>query len=522
MCAFSVRRMAMVVFAMLTGCDSNSAAQEFPKISSSAITQQEITSLGAALADDVVVHPKQSGFRLLVTGSESFSMRLALIEAAEKSLDLQYYSIHDDTTANLLLEALVRAARRGVRIRFLLDNINFDEVDETFSVLDGFKNLEIRIFNPFVTRQHGILSRAIRLLTDLDSLNHRMHNKALIADNQMAIIGGRNLGDEYFEEHTDVTFRDIDILTAGPITAKISESFDAYWNSKDSLPVGRLIKPPADVKNVDEIRRKLAEYWERVLKTDKGKKLLRSPLTNRLKQGDVTLIWAKAELVVDAPHKIDEGREDAQSKPLMRLDNLLEKSTSEFICVSPYFVPGEEGVNRLASLVKRGVKVRIVTNSLASTDIVAAHTGYRRYRGALVANGIVLYEMKPTSSKRPHQRLIGKAAPSSARLHAKAYIVDRREVMIGSFNFDPRSLSLNTEIGLVIHSSDLAAQVIKMFDEVTAPENSYHLVASDSGGFSWQTMENNKAVEYSREPKAGLLRNLEADFMGLLPLEDQL
>jgi cardiolipin synthase C len=507
---------------MLAGYDSPAVAQEFPKVPSYAITQKEKTALGDALASDIATHPQQSGFRLLMTGSESFSMRLALIEAAEKSLDLQYYSINDDTTSNLLLEALVRAQKRGVLIRFLLDNIMFNQVEETFYMIDGFKNLEIRIFNPFITRHDGIILRAIRVLTDIDRLNHRMHNKALIADNQMAIIGGRNLGDEYFEEDTDVIFRDIDILAAGPVTARISQSFDSYWNGKDAIPVGQLRKPNRNLEKVEIVREKLAEYWEKVMATDKGRKLLQSPLTGHLKDGNVTLIWAKVEFIADDPQKIDKDRENAQSKPLIRLGSLLQKATSEFIAVTPYFVPGNGGVQYLTSLVERGVKVQIVTNSLASTDIVAAHTGYRRYRKALVSHGIELYEMKPTGGKRPRQRLIGISAPSSARLHAKAYVVDKREVMIGSFNLDPRSLALNTELALTIHSPELAAQVIKMLDEITTTESSYHLVVAESGWLVWKATENNHAVEYSREPKVGLWRNMEAVFMGLLPIEDHI
>ena len=511
----------VVAFKMTAGCDLPKLPQESPKVPSLAISQSEKTAFGDELANEVSAHPKQSGFHLLVTGSESFTMRLALIEEAYKSLDLQYYSINNDTTANLLLEALIRAAERGVRIRFLLDNINFSKVEETFWVLDGFDNIEIRIFNPFVARHYGIVSRAISVFTHIDSLNHRMHNKALIADNQMAIIGGRNLGDEYFEENSDVTFRDIDILAAGSITERISQSFDSYWNAKDAIAMGQLRKPNRDAKEAQRIRKKLSTHWQKIMATDKGKKLLQSPLTSRLKDGNVALIWAKAEFICDMPQKIDKNRQNAHSRPLLYLGNLLAKATSEFIAVSPYFVPGEDGVKFLASLVKRGVKVRIVTNSLASTDIVAAHTGYRRYREALVENGIELYEMKP-SGKRPHQRLIGKKAPASARLHAKAYVVDRKEVMIGSFNLDPRSLALNTELALAIHSPKLAAQVIKMFNEVTTPDKSYHLMAAESGGLVWKAAENNLAVEYTREPKAGIWRNLEVNLMAMLPIEDKI
>ncbi len=510
--------MAMMLFTALTGCSSTSAAAEYPQIPSYAISQSERTSLGAAIKDDVAKHPGKSGFRLLATGSESFAMRLALIQAAEKTLDLQYYSVHDDTTSNLLIEALVKAARRGVRIRFLLDNIALSDVDETFAVLDGMKNVEIRVFNPFATRDDGVLERMVRAVTDLGSMNHRMHNKALIGDNQFAIIGGRNLGDEYFEEHTDWTFRDLDILSAGPVTAQISKSFDRYWNSKDAIPLGQLRE--RDNSRAAEIRMELAANWEEVRRTEKGKKLLSATLAERLKDSDVKLIWAPAELVADPPQKIDDAPDEAASKPMMRLDQLLDRADEEFIAVSSYFVPRKDGVEWLTGLAQR-MRVRILTNSLASTDVVAVHAGYRRYREELVKNGVELYEMKPIGGERPRQRLVGSKAPARASLHSKVYVVDRREVMIGSFNLDPRSIELNTEVVLVIHSPVLATQLVKMFDEVASPETSYEVV-EDGDGLAWKAREKGGEVRFGSDPHPGFWRSIEADLFSLLPLEDQL
>lgn len=480
--------------------------------------------MGAALKRDVAAHPGQSGFRLLATGSESYSLRLGLIGAAEKTLDLQYYSMHDDTTANLLIEAIVRAAQRGVRIRFLIDSINVSEVLETMSILDEFKNVQIRVFNPLITRDDGLLRRITRATVDLNEYNRRMHNKALISDNQMAILGGRNLGDEYFEENTDVTFRDIDILAAGPITAAISKSFDAYWNSRDAVPIGQLKKPKRDIKEIRKVRAALAAHWEEVRKTEKGRKLLDSRLVEHVKNAEIAMVWAPAELVVDAPRKADPSHPEADvSRPLMRLDSLLERAMSEFIAVSPYFVPRDDGVKWLGDMVRRGLKVRIVTNSLASTDVVAVHTGYRAYREDVVRSGVELYEMKAIGDKPPRQRLLGASAPAHASLHAKVYVVDGKELMVGSFNLDPRSVELNTEICLVIHSKELSAQIIKMFNEVTSPAASYRMMIDpESDRLVWIGAERGKPVTLTGEPHAGIWRRLQTELIDLLPIEDAL
>lgn len=520
------RSSLIIVLAILfmASCELNNDVVEQQKIASYSLSYKEDTSIGKALAPEIRKYPGQSGFRVMMTGSESFEMRLALIQAAEKTLDLQYYSIHDDTTANLLLEAVMRAAKRGVRIRFLIDNISFGEVERTFSVLNEYKNVEIRVFNPLVPHNRGIIPAAIDAVSDIGSMNRRMHNKVLMSDNQMAIIGGRNLGDEYFEENSDVTFKDIDILIAGPITTNISQSFDRYWNSQEAIPVANMVTPETDIKKIEKIRNGLREHWEEVLKTPKGKKLLESNLASRLKDADVKLDWAPAELAVDEPSKVNQDAEDTTSKPMVRLDRLLEHAKKEFIAVSPYFIPRDDGVEWLAGIVKRGVKVKVLTNSLASTDVVIVHSGYKDYRKKIIESGIELYEMKAISGKRPEQRLIGRSAPAQAALHAKVYVIDRQDVMIGSFNLDPRSIELNTEIALVIHSKAIAAQVVKMFEEVTAPDTSYRVTLDENrnGNIIWKGRENGKEVQYHSEPKSGFWRSIQEKLMSVLPVEDYL
>lgn len=518
--------MGFTAISMLMGC-TQPVPKSPPTPGTSAIAQDTSTSLGRALAPEREANKGKSGFHVITTGSEGFRMRLALVRAAEKTLDLQYYGIHDDATSNLMLEAVVRAAQRGVRIRFLLDNNTYGEVSKTLSILDEFKNLEIRVFNPFYSPHESVATRVVNTITDLENYERRMHNKALISDNQMAIIGGRNLGDEYFEENADVAFKDLDILAAGPIVADISKSFDRYWNNEKSVPVADVKAKKASPENIHKIRQQLHDHWEKTAKTPMGKHILTSKLSDELKTDAYKLFWCRAEVAADDPDKIDHAASDTVSAPFTTLKTMVNKAHKEFVVISPYFVPRDEGVKWLQDLMKRDVRVRVLTNSLASTDVVAVHVGYSPYREELVQSGVELYEMKPIGGKRPKQRLMGKKVPAQASLHAKVYIVDRSDVMIGSFNLDPRSIELNTEITIAIHSPEIAGQVMKIFEDVIKPDNSYHILTAhqaglNRGGIVWKTTENNKNKIYTSEPKAGIWRKIQENTLSLLPIENHL
>lgn len=515
--------MVLIITACSTGTFARPDAKEYHRTVSHAIPQSAKTSLGEALKQPIAAHPGQSGFMLLVHGSASFEMRLALIQAAEKTLDIQYYLVNDDKTANLLLEAILQAAARGVRVRFLIDNIGLDEVNRTLSMLDGVKNIEIRVFNPFVTRDQPFLSRVIGIFTDIGQITKRMHNKTLISDNQLAIIGGRNLGDEYFDEDKNSNFNDIDILSAGPATADISRSFDRYWNSDEAFPISVLERPASNPENIARIRAALRQEWAEASKSRSGKRILNARLAEGLKNSDIDFIWAPGEVVVDTPEKIKKDKDVAESKPLLRFTDIAEKAAEEIIIVSPYFVPQKEGTEWLAKLVKRGIKVRVLTNSLASTDVVVVHTGYRRYRREIVEAGIELYEMKPINSQRPRQRMLGSTAPPRANLHGKFFVIDRRHLIIGSQNFDPRSDELNTEIAFHIHSKVLGEKTARLAEEIMSPENSYQVIMNEDKNLDWRSREKGE-IKISRhaDPKAGILRRIEVFLFSLLPLENQL
>jgi len=496
-------------------------ADEYPRTPSHAISQNEKTSLGDALDNGVKRNPGKSGFHYLGDGEESLRMRLAMVNAAEKTLDLQYYAVHNDVGGNLVLEAIVRAAERGVRVRFLIDNIDFGAVEDSLAILDSNKNISVRVFNPITTKDQGLIGRINGMFVDMDRALKRMHNKALIADNQLAIIGGRNIGDEYFNAKAEGNFRDTDLLTAGPITARISASFDKYWNSDESFPVQALHMKKYKAEDVQKLRAEMKAKWEERMNTEEGREILHAEMAKRLKEGRYSLIWAPAELTVDEPEKINQEADMSLSKPLAKLVDLGQKAEHEFVAVSAYFVPREEGVAMLQRLRDRNIKVRILTNSLASTDVVAVHTGYKRYRQQIVDMGVDLYEFKAVDGERPKQRLLGSSAPAKASMHSKYFVIDRKDVVIGSYNLDPRSTEQNTEIAVVIHSPELAKIVLDDFEKSIAPDQSYKVV-SDGGKLKWIAHKDGQPVTYSRDPDAGIVRNTEVMLFSLLPIEDHL
>ncbi len=485
-----------------------------------AISPAEDTALGRILREPLSHHAGLSGFYIFKKGEESLDGRLNLIQSAEKTLDVQYYAISDGISSKILIEALIRAAERGVRIRLLIDDITTGDMRRSLLTLEEIKNIQIRIFNPINKKSQTPVARLISALINSDRATRRMHNKALIADNQLAIIGGRNLGDEYFDTHKELSFKDLDVLTAGPVTADISASFDEFWNDEHSFPILELYKARAGDKTIGHIRTQLRKNWKRFFRhTMNGRRI-----GNSMEAGYAPLIekltWAKAELVADASAKARGGQHF--SPPLQRLKEIVDKAQHEFILISAYFVPREKGVSWLSSLADRKMRVKVLTNSLASTDVVAVHTGYSKHRIPLLQKGVSIYELKPHGNKRTRQRLLGRKSPSYASLHAKAYIVDQEYAVIGSFNFDPRSAYLNTELGLFIHSPELARELLGMFDDSISADTSYRLGLAPGDKLIWTARDDGEETRYVTEPKVSFWRILQAYLISLLPVEDQL
>ncbi len=427
---------------------------------------------------------------VLDSNRDALNARIMLLDHAASSIDAQYYIWRKDRSGSLLFQKLLRAAERGVRIRLLLDDNNTDGMDDVLAALDAHENIQIRLFNPFLNRRW----RAWGYLTDFPRLNRRMHNKALLADNRAAIIGGRNIADEYFDFGTGETFADMDILVGGEIVPRISQEFDRYWNSDSAYPFGSI------VKKTD------AEGGLRHLQQDFSKTLPYSEdfEAERYASAQVQLVSDDPAKALDRKVKVD---------ITTHLGNALQMPLRELYLVSPYFVPTKTGTALLKTLVGQGVDTTVFTNSLAANDVTPVHSGYARYRKKLLQAGVKLYEFKNGSGRHLDRGLTGSSATS---LHAKTFIADKERVFVGSFNLDPRSAKLNTEMGLVIHQP-LLAQTIQERLQENADESAYEVQLNEKGRLQWQ--DNSEGHTYGKEPKTSWFKRLLNRIFSLLPIE---
>ncbi len=527
-------RLALVgmgLMSLLAGCASLPPGSDYPKTASSALTRPEQTRLGHQLASAKAEHPGTSGFKLLPVGIDSFLLRMEMAQGAERTLDVQYFLIQSDETGQLLIEALLRAADRGVRVRVLLDDAGAFGRDAQIRTLAGYPNVELRLFNPFAYRGDLWFAHVAEYLGDASRLNYRMHNKLLVVDNEIGIVGGRNVGDEYFKGSLDFEFGDYDIIAAGPIVNQISNTFDAFWNSPMAIPVEALAggKPSAD--DMDSYRGVLAAHRAQLIEasaTYMDALAAGEPLAAML-SGKSPLVWAKAEVIYDSPEKakVQDGEQGGRLLR-RRLGEVAQQVQSELIIVSPYLVPGPAGMKFFEELRARNVSVRILTNSLASTDMPIVHSGYRAFRAPLLEKGVELYEVRPVLGQRVVRGNQLKS-PSSGlyALHAKVFVFDRDRVFVGSMNLDQRSLHLNTEIGLIIESPELARQIALRFADIAQPANSYVLMLGEADRFDqrhlvWRTLEDGKPVDFHEEPAVTFWQRLKVDMLSLLPLDELL
>ena len=468
------------------------------------------TSLDAELAPLLAAHPGQTGVVWLSDGLDAYAARSVVSRRAGRSLDVMYYIWHDDLPGHLLARELHAAAERGVRVRLLLDDLNAHGLDPAMMALDAHPNIELRLYNPF--RNRGGLWRLVEMVQRVFSINHRMHNKAWIADNQLAIIGGRNIGAEYFDARDDVNFRDLDLLLAGPAVAQASAIFDDYWNSQAVVPIGALSRksPQALARfkaDVDgESRQQQAQpYLERV----------RQRLAEPAIREQLVAQWSgKVQVLSDPPLK---HRNDVHAPgllPVIVAD--LQAASSRIELISPYFVPGQAGTAAMLEKAVAGVEIAVVTNSLAANDVAAVHSGWKKYRPALVDAGIAVHELKREGSRH------GPAVPfgsSGASLHTKAYLVDGRHGFVGSFNLDPRSANLNTEMGVFFDDPVLGQRLAAEFAMLADPQRSYRVMRDRDGRLVWRDAGGHL---HRREPDTGPLLRTWVTVLGWLPLESQL
>lgn len=450
----------------------------------------------------------KNGFHLLKTGGDALAARLAVIQLARETLDLQYYVLQGDLTGKLIIEEMLRAADRGVRIRVLLDDLDFGRAKEVVCILNIHDNISFRIFNPASTRRQRLLFRVSKWSRTLERYTKRMHNKALIADGKLGVVGGRNLGDEYFDAAEEFAFSDLDVMLMGPVMKQLNSCFDEYWDSKPSLDLKQIGCDDISQKTYMVHRIALRAFYDDVAHMKVISKRKPEDYITAICNDELPRIWAEAEFAADAPEKVLKPIEQADSPPMRKLESLMMAAKREVVVVSPYMIPAEEGMQVLQSLHERGVSVRALTNSLASTDISAVHAVYSRYRPEMLQYGAELYELKPIPGKRTRSNLFRRKAASRSSLHAKVYVIDREYTVIGSMNFDPRSRLRNTEVLVAIRSEEMAAQVLKMFDDITAPATSYRVQLDAQGKMEWLSEKDGKAQRFHHDPSPGMFRRI--------------
>lgn len=522
----SHRRLAEILLVSLLllagGCASlpdNTNRQE-----SYALTNTEDTTIGQLSAKRIGTEAEgdgKDGFLLLENGLDAFVARAILTHHAERSIDLQYYLYHRDLVGYLFMDLLLKAADRGVRVRLLVDDMDLEGRDAGLVALDSHPNIEMRIFNPFDRK----IGRMPQFITGFGSVTRRMHNKSFTVDNQMTIVGGRNIGDEYFDADPTLEFADLDVMVFGDVVNDVSHAFDLYWNSELSYPAKTLIEERPSEEEIKAMRKDLADFAVQQKDSEYVKALKNSNLASKMRASEVEYQYGNAVVVYDLPEKITSDRGATELHLMTQLDPYFNDIQKELIIFSPYFVPGDEGVEFFESLIEKGVSVKIITNSLASNDVGIVHAGYSKYRKALLRAGVELYEMnkKLTRAQRKEKKGIGSS--SKASLHAKSFILDRKKVFIGSLNLDPRSFYENSEIGVVIESEDAATRMAKEFEQITE-SGAFRLElvtdADDNEYIHWHGLENGKWVTYEVDPYTSFWRRMGVGIMRIMPIESQL
>lgn len=448
-----------------------------------------------------------------------------LARAAKRSIDAQYYIWHADLTGSLLFGELFAAAERGVRVRLLLDDHNTTGLDPAIAALDAHPNIEVRLFNPFRIRKPRLLG----FLTDFRRLNRRMHNKSFTVDGESTIVGGRNVGDEYFGAGEGALFVDLDVLAVGPVVDEVSKDFDRYWTSAPAYPASRVVAQLRAGQREEieaRIAAKAAEPKAQAYVTALGD----LPLSAQLLDSQVPFEWAPVRMVSDNPVKVL-GRARRRDLILRKMIATMGEPRRRLDLVSGYFVPTRAGTRSLAALAGRGVEVNILTNSLEATDVPIVHAGYAKWRRKLLRAGVRIFELRrpdaaarPARPSRPARYKPGSGSAASrlggagSALHAKTFVADGERLFVGSFNFDPRSANLNTELGFVIHSPSLAEGIQSDLKRL-APARAYEVRLSGEDRLYWVERRDGQPVRHDVEPGASRWRRVAVRLLSRLPIE---
>lgn len=484
-----------------------------------AIDDGAATFIGRLNAPLLAAHPGKSGVFLLGDGRDAFAARGILARKAEKTIDVQYYMYHQDTVGNLLTNELLKAADRGVRVRMLIDDIYGNEGEDTWVALNAHPSIEVRLWNPWKRGRNRLIQSGFRAL----SINYRMHAKSFTVDNQATILGGRNIGNEYFDADTEVAFSDLDVLTIGPPVAEVSTEFDAYWNSEFAYPVGILL-PQGTAEDVDALRKARSAFFAQEATSKYVKALTDSDLALGLADGSLAFSWAEARVIHDSPLKETLGKKGTDELLISQLAPYITGSKTTAYIVSPYFVPGDKAADAMCKMAENGVDVRVLTNSLASNDVSAVHAGYSKYRRKLLRAGVRLYELDESLKDREGKSFTWLPGLKKSSLHAKTMAFDGETMFVGSFNFDERSLHINNEIGLIFHDPEVAGAAARVFEE-NVGRVAFEVKFEQEGGdtnLKWVGGLGGPDVVMMKEPYATTGQKAMVGILKWLPIDSQL
>ena len=499
---------AVLVAALLSACGTLPERAELPySPARPPVTESPL----ARIANNSLPAPGLSGFRLMPLGVYSLDARLQLADRATQTLDVQYYHIQDDLTGRLFLRHLRDAAHRGVRVRLLIDDLYNYGADDLFRSMAAVSNVEVRLFNPFCCLRESLVGKYAGSLFDFGRVNHRMHNKLFIADGVMVVAGGRNIADEYFMRSASQNFIDMDAFIIGAVVPQLSEIFDMYWNAQQVYPVQQIVRDSADAAALQRRFDHLVDDGDQMMKLNlpPNDLLGYGAISEDLDDGRLGLVWGTAMAFADPPAKAHESSDERAraTSVTMNVMDLVAQAQREVFISSPYLIPGKRGVATFEELGKRKVKVTIVTNSLAATDEPLVHTGYARYREAMLEAGVDLYELSPARVERAKR--LGFLASSLGRLHAKTVVIDRNIVFIGSMNLDPRSESKNTELGIIVRSPQLAKEVTRVI-HIAKLQSAYRVrIGPESHVLEWLTMDDDMEMILLAEPESSFTMRLQ-------------
>jgi putative cardiolipin synthase len=511
--ALAVLGVVLFVYSSFTGLPDNSG-----KVPSDVIIDTDGSQLGQLFGKEKAAHPGLNGVIELPHGRDAFAVRAVLARRAERSIDTQYYMWHQDTVGRLLVYELIRAADRGVRVRLLVDDMYGSDGQDTWLAMDVHEHIEVRLFAPYSRRQ----LKYLQFVTRFKDVNARMHTKTFTVDNQATVVGGRNIGDEYFDADPELAFADNDVMAVGPAVAEVSAEFNDYWNSDYAYPVSTLVQAATE-KDLQKLRDEAGDFFAQSSTSSYLRAVNDGAFAKSLRDGTAGFHWSSGAIIHDAWRKRDQSYAGWHDDLLItQLKPHIAGAREEIIMISPYFVPRDDDVDTLCELARNGVSVKILTNSLASNDVAAVHAGYSKHRVPLLRCGVQLYELDERIRAAERRAFSWLPNLKKSSLHAKSMVLDRKKMFVGSFNFDQRSMFLNTEIGLVFEQPEIAERAATKFDDnIERFAFRVELVTDDRGKESllWHGIEDGKKVTYDDEPYVGNGTKLAVWFVRLIPID---